>query len=62
MSDSNHLSVLPKKPLLEGRNFFVQLIFLVLFVLLGTIVFSSAGLLLFAAAGIFWRVINIYLY
>ena len=45
MSDSNHLSVLPKKPLLEGRNFFVQLIFLVLFVLLGTIVFSSAGLL-----------------
>ena len=25
-------------------------------------ILSSAGLLLFAAAGIFWRVINIYLY
>ena len=46
MSDSNHLSILPKKPLLEGKNFLVQLIFLLLFVLLGTIVFSSAGLLL----------------
>ncbi|MBR1991603.1 MAG: CPBP family intramembrane metalloprotease [Bacteroidales bacterium] len=45
MSDSHHLSILPQRPLLEGKNSFVQLVFLVLFVLLGTIVFSSAGLL-----------------
>lgn len=45
MSDSHHLSILPQRPLLEGKNSFVQLVFLFLFVLLGTIVFSSAGLL-----------------
>lgn len=45
MSDSHHLSILPQRPLLEGKNSFVQLVFLFLFVLLGAIVFSSAGLL-----------------
>lgn len=45
MSDSNHLSILPQKPLLEGKSYLVQLIFLILFVLLGLFVFSAVGLL-----------------
>ena len=45
MSNNDPVSILPKEPLLANKKPFVQLIFLLLFVIGGMLVFSALGLL-----------------
>ena len=45
MSNNEPISILPKEPLLANKKPLVQLIFLLLFVIGGMLVFSALGLM-----------------